>query len=712
MEQANLGVSLKNVPLPSRKEYLLSLINAIEKFIYRVRWKVFFFLNPQARGTQKETYNFKTTNASPKSIHLDELESELHKMVKNIIFRPYSDEFQNKLNEYKTLVCGDEKLFVKGDKSQNFYKMDYKHYDTLLEKHIQQNYRKSNPNRVRNINRNDKQIAEDLDLGDRIHEVVEKQAFITIKDHKSEFQNKTQCRLLNPTKPMIGKISKQILENVNTVIREKTKFNQWINTYSTVEWFKSIQNKESLNFIQFDIISFYPSITEELLLKAIHFARQYTVISDEHVNIILSCKRSVLVHKSEPWEKTNNPDIDVTEGSFDGAETCELVGLFFLSLINDIPNMEEFQELKKLKFDVGLYRDDGLSVVRMTNRQAEKLKQQIKRIFNDNGLNITIEANKKIVDFLDVTFNLKTGEFYPYMKPNNFPLYVHAMSNHPPSVIKNIPLSINARLSSISSNEKRFLAAKPTYEKALRDSGYSPEFKYEPKIQNNTQKKTRKRKIIFFNPPYSKNVQTNVGAIFLKIIDKCFPKDNSLNKILNRNTVKISYKCTQNLQSIISAHNAKICKNNQNLLNQTQPECKCKETPCVLEEGCDTQNIVYQATVTQENSKIDTYVGLTSTNFSTRYKNHVSSMNNKKHSNQTKLSAFIWELKDQHIDFSISWKVIDRGKPFSPLTQDCQLCLKEKYHIIFRPENSTLNKRNELAAYCRHKKHSLLQRTK
>ena len=374
--------------------------------------------------------------------------------------------------------------------------------------------------------------------------------------------------------------------------------------------------------------------------------------------------------------------------------------------------MQQFKDLRRFKYDVGLYRDDGLCTMRMTNRQSEKLKQHIVNIFHDNGLDITIEVNKKIVDFLDVTFNLKTEEFYPYIKPNNTPLYVHAKSNHPPSVIKNIPLSVNSRLSSISSNEKRFSAAKPLYEKALINSGYQPEFKYDPKVTNNTQKRPRKRKIIFFNPPYSKGVSTNVGAKFLKIIDKCFPKGHILHKILNRNTVKVSYRCTQNLKSVISGHNAKICKNNQILQHQPNSDCKCKDTPCVLEDGCDTKNIVYQATVTQANGKTENYVGLTSTKFSARYANHMSSFRNLQHANQTKLSTHIWDLKNQNIDFTIDWKVIDRGKIFSALTQDCQLCLKEKYQIIFKPENSTLNKRNELAAYCRHKKHSLLMRTK
>ena len=155
-----------------------------------------------------------------------------------------------------------------------------------------------------------------------------------------------------------------------------------------------------------------------------------------------------------------------------------------------------------------------------------------------NGLRITTEANIKIIDFLDVTFNLKTEEFYPYVKPGNIPLYVHAKSNHPPSVIKNIPLGVNARLSSISSNEKLFLKQNKFMKKLCRI--VDPDFKYEPQTSHNNIKANRKQKIIYLNPPISKSVSTNVGARFLRIIDKCFPKGDPLNKILNKDTLKFT----------------------------------------------------------------------------------------------------------------------------------------------------------------------------
>ena len=76
-------------------------------------------------------------------------------------------------------------------------------------------------------------------------------------------------------------------------------------------------------------------------------------------------------------------------------------------------------------------------------------------------------------------------------------------------------------------------------------------------------KKYRSRKITYFNPPFSLNVSTNIGGKFLRLIDEHFPKGHQLRKILNRNTIKISYKCMPNLKSQISKHNFKILKDQE-----------------------------------------------------------------------------------------------------------------------------------------------------
>ena len=158
-------------------------------------------------------------------------------------------------------------------------------------------------------------------------------------------------------------------------------------------------------------------------------------------------------------------------GSFDGAETCELVGCYLLSQLTQISDL-----------NIGLHRDDGLAVLNQTPKKIEKAKKEICRIFANN-LRITVEANKKTVSFLDVTLDLTTERFKPYSKQATTPLYVHSRSNHPPNTIRNIPEEINKRLSEISSDEDPFNEAAPVYQEALRMSGYAYNLKFNPAPQ-------------------------------------------------------------------------------------------------------------------------------------------------------------------------------------------------------------------------------------
>ena len=69
---------------------------------------------------------------------------------------------------------------------------------------------------------------------------------------------------------------------------------------------------------------------------------------------------------------------------------------------------------------------------------------------------------------------------------------------------------------------------------------YKYKLKFNPIEKKNKKNNSRKRDVLWFNPPYSQGVRTNVGAKFLKLIDKHFPKSNPLSKILYRNKVKMA----------------------------------------------------------------------------------------------------------------------------------------------------------------------------
>ena len=116
------------------------------------------------------------------------------------------------------------------------------------------------------------------------------------------------------------------------------------------------------------------------------------------------------------------------------------------------------------------------------------------------------------------------------------PHTVNAMSNHPPPILRNIPDMIARRVSSISVDSGVFADA--TYRNALAASGLSANIKYidptPPAAMNGSkEKRKRKRNVVWFNPPYSKSVRTNIAGTFLRLIDKHFPKGSKMNKIFN-----------------------------------------------------------------------------------------------------------------------------------------------------------------------------------
>ena len=141
-----------------------------------------------------------------------------------------------------------------------------------------------------------------------------------------------------------------------------------------------------------------------------------------------------------------------------------------------------------------------------------------------------------------------------------------------------------------------------------------------------------------------------------------------------------------------------------------EPGCNCigGTEVCPLGGNCKIEGVIYRADVASLGLTTQTYTGLTSRTFKQRFYGYSHSFNNRDSTTSTTLSSYIWELKDQNRDFNLSWSVVDRGKAFNPVTRRCNLCVKEKFHIIFQPEGASLKKRSELFSTCRHRKRDLL----
>ena len=691
MDSIRFEISEKNIPIPAKEVYQKMLINAVGTFSKNLTWAAFFFLNPQEKPPMREWFGFKSLRAPPIVKELDEFKDSLSKLVQTVEFNKNSNQFLKSLDDNLKDVHKEKKVYVPADKTNNKYLLDPAKYNELLEKNVQSQYKKADSEDIDEVTSEHQQIVKDLEMSERVFETVPRAAFITLKDHKENFQNNPQVRVLNPTKCEIGKISKKILERIVKQLRKKLKLKQWQNTDAVIEWFKALSDKKKKRFIQLDIESFYPSITPELLDRALEWAETHVEITTEEKNVIRKAKQSFLYTGNTPWVKKGGK-FDVSMGAFDGAESSDLIGLFLLHLIET--------EIKDV--EIGLYRDDGLCVTSATPRLTEKLRQKIVKIFKDNNLGTTSTANLTQVQFLDVTLDLKNEIFKPYIKPGDKPTYVHSKSNHPPSILQNIPLSINKRLSKISANKDIFDATAPIYQAELKKNGYNHTLEFDPTATTN-KRRTRTRKVIYFNPPYSINVKTNIGAKFLRLIDHHFPPGSTLHPLVNRKKVKLSYRCLPNLKSEIAKHNFKI-------LNQENPNpppvCNCQDkSKCPLPGKCTIKSLVYRATVRSTEEK---YVGLTANTFKQRYGGHKANFSNPADRTKSTLAGHIWSLKDQNEEPELDWEVVCRAAPFSSTTGVCNLCTSEKWHIIYKPENATLNRRQELFNHCRHKERLLL----
>lgn len=707
MEKINFNYSLKNIPIPSKKEYKLKLMEKIESVIKRMRWKAHFFINGDSDEnndtSNKNTFGFKSKKYPSQSKELESFERDLYNMAKNIKFRNINDQFQQSLKQDISKINASKKLFIPADKTTNMYELSPEEYNKLLKDNVTKTYQKATPRLEKAINLEAKQIAKTIKLDDRIECLAKNPAFVTLKDHKSNFRSSTPCRLINPCKSELGKVSKAIVEKINKSLITSLGLNQWKNSDMVIDWFKSINNKHECTFIQLDIMEFYPSITETILDNAISFAKTHINISDKDLRIIKHCRKSLLYHANEAWKKKDSDTcFDVTMGSFDGAEICELIGCFILFQLITI-NQKDNQ---------GLYRDDALILVRNLNGQKiDKLRKDIIKVFQNIGFKIEIHTNLKVVDFLDITFNLTNGTYKPYKKPNDQLLYVNTSSNHPPQIIKQLPSSTAERLSKHSSNEEIFNSSKLEYEKALKESGYKTFHLNYSKPTDIPKRNNRTRNIIWFNPPFNKTVTTNVAKNFLKLLDQHFPNTHKLHKIFNRNTIKVSYSCTENMSGFIRSHNNKIINGSKNNIKP----CNCRiKSECPLDGKCQIQNVVYKCTVETKVKPTKEYLGTAEGDFKQRHYNHKKSFKNKYYRNETTLSKFVWEIREKYNEEPVlKWSIVRTVPGYSNISKRCLLCLYEKFEILHysNPEN-LLNKRSELVSNCRHVNKFLLKNYK
>ena len=114
-----------------------------------------------------------------------------------------------------------------------------------------------------------------------------------------------------------------------TSLKEKTKLNLWKNTDSVLKWFKDLENKNKLSFMQFDICDFYANITEDILIGALKYAKQHTTLTSDEAKIIFQTKKAFIF-------KDGNPGLGNTRGFYcntnSGGSELQGIGQFLSPL--------------------------------------------------------------------------------------------------------------------------------------------------------------------------------------------------------------------------------------------------------------------------------------------------------------------------------------------------------------------------------------------
>ena len=228
MDRLNLGYSEKCIPIQGKWTYLKDFVINQEAVARRMRWKALKCLDPDFKAKDIKTYGFKTT-ATPslpnhkESAYLKAFEQEFFDLPRKLKWKPFDNELQSRMRQdLEKIRQSKNHVFVPSDKTRNWYKCEKQKYEDLKRGAICEQYTQCKEEDVVEVNMEGARLASEMELDDRIECYSTQEAFVTIKDHKPSFPSKIDVRLITPSKSQLGKIMKQIFQDLNSTIRQET----------------------------------------------------------------------------------------------------------------------------------------------------------------------------------------------------------------------------------------------------------------------------------------------------------------------------------------------------------------------------------------------------------------------------------------------------------------------------------------------------------
>ena len=158
MEPIVFENSDKNIPVHDVRTFRKMFINAVETFDKNLRWAAFFFLNPDKVPLHKNMYGFKSNNPAPPVKELKPFQDDLLKLTQNLEFRTHTNEFMEELGKDLEKVNNTDKIIVNADKTSNKYLVEKDDYRKLLEKNVQNDYKKEDIKNIQNFQLNTKKL--------------------------------------------------------------------------------------------------------------------------------------------------------------------------------------------------------------------------------------------------------------------------------------------------------------------------------------------------------------------------------------------------------------------------------------------------------------------------------------------------------------------------------------------------------------------------
>ena len=171
------------------------------------------------------------------------------------------------------------------------------------------------------------------------------------------------------------------------------------------------------------------------------------------------------------------------------------------------------------------------------------------------------------------------------------------------------------------------------------------------------------------------------------------------------------------MASQIARKNGRVLKRN---VAPPPPTCNCRpsrKADCPLPGKCTASNVCYHCKVVREDNHVcENYCGQTKNAVKLRITRHKTDAEKyhpiENNAGMSKLSQYVGGLIFNNIPWSWSWSILRQSQAFSPISNRCDLCLWEKFYIMYHPEFASLNLRSELYGYCRHKESHLLLKAK